>query len=174
MKKLLWAALMIFLAVGSTWAQEAPTSFRFNWESGEVSMDMHLEDNTWVLDGRTLTYTQALSGRASGLLKSSSPFRPRVVLSKDQLAHLTTLFTALARESSLSLLPKDYQGSLLGYSLSFGTPPKEVTFEAPQMQVNQMNRDNPQGTPLPSDTPPAGRLLFKFDALRDYLVKISS
>ena len=162
------------LAVGSTWAQDSPTNFRFNWESGEHSMDMSLEDNTWELKGQTLTYTQTLSGRAESAPKTESPFRPRTVLNRNQLAKLKTLLTGLLNEGSVSLLSENYQGSLLGYTLSFGSPEKEVSFEAPQMDVNKMNAANPQGTPPSAGAPRAGRLLYNFDALRDYLVKISS
>jgi len=167
---------MFFLciAVGSTWAQDTPMSFRFNWESGEHSLDMSLEDNTWELKGQTLIYTQNLTGRAENGPKTKSPFRPKTVLNQSQLVKLKTLLTGLVKEGSVSLLPKNYQGSLLSYSLSSGSPEKEVSFEAPQMDVNKMNAANPQGTPPSAGAPRAGRLLYNFDALRDYLVTVSS
>jgi hypothetical protein len=174
MKTILCAALFACLAVGSTWAQDVPANFRFNWESGEVSMDMHLEDNTWELKGTTLIYTQTISGRGENLPGAKSPFRPTTVLNKDQGAKLKTLLMILVKEHSVSLLPKNYQGSLLRYSLSFGSPEKEVNFEAPQIDVNKMNAANPAGTAPSAGAPPAGRLLYSFDRLRDYLVTTSS
>jgi hypothetical protein len=156
MKLSLWASLLVLLAAGSPEAQEAPTSFSCTWESGEVSLDLHIEDNTWQLDGRNLKYNQTISGRDEGMPK------------------LKTLLTALMNERSLSLLPKDYRGTLLSYSLSFGNPAKEVDFAAPQFTANQMNEKNPPGKTPPSGSSPAGILLFKFDELRDYLIKISS
>ena len=162
----------MFLGVGSTYAQQAVNSFRFNWETGEISLDMQIEDMTWELNGTTLRFTETSTGRDEGLPGTKPAFRPRVVLNKDQLSKLKTLLAALESEPSASLLPKGYQGTLLSYSLRFGMPPKSVTFEAPQLQVDAMNRDNPAGTTPAAGT--AANLLLKFDALRDALVRFSS
>ena len=39
----------------SVWSQDLPTSFHFNCESGEASMDAHYDDTTWVVDGANLS-----------------------------------------------------------------------------------------------------------------------
>jgi hypothetical protein len=166
MKCILFISLLGIIAVGSTWAQESPTGFRFTWESGEFSRDMSVEDNTWQLNGRTLTYKQTISGRNEGMPGLKPPFREKVALNKGQLAKLSSLLEGLVNENSISLLPKNFEGILLEYTLDFGTPPRTVTFSAPQFDIDKFAK--------PPSSDPAQKLFFKMDELRDYLMTLSS
>ena len=174
MKFILGISFLAVIAVGSTWAQEPPTGFSFTWESGEISRDMSLQDSTWQLNGRTLSYKVRISGRNEAMPGLKPLFRERVALNKSQLAKLTSLLEGVVNENSLSLLPKNYEGTLIEYSLNFGTPPRMVFFSAPQYTVDQFEKENPPGAAKPSSSDPALMLFLRMNELRDYLITLST
>jgi hypothetical protein len=133
---------------------------------------MSVQDSTWQLNGRALSYNERTSGRDEAM--PGPLFRGKVVLNKSQLAKLSSLLEGLVNESSLSLLPKNYEGTLLEYSLHFGTPPRIVFFEAPQFNVDQLIKENIPGGEKPSRPDPARMLLLRMNELRDYLSEFSS
>ena len=175
MKRIVWIAFLAFLIVSRTWAQEPLTSFSFTWETGEASLDMHIEDYNWQLAGKTLGYTESFSGRDSGMNGTGHKrkFPIKVSLSQGQMDRLQVLLKVLKNEKSVSLMPKNFQGTLLGYSLSFGVPQKEVTFDAPQYTVDQITREPLPGGKKSSIPQSAKILLSRFDALRDYLLTLN-
>ena len=80
----------------------------------------------------------------------------------------------MVNENSFSLLPKNYEGTLLEYSLNFGTPPRMVFFSAPQYTVDQFEKENPPGAAKPSSSDPALMLFLRMNELRDYLITLST
>jgi hypothetical protein len=173
MKLIMWMSLLAFVAVGSTWGQEPPTGFTFTWESGEHSRDMSIDRAIWRLDGATLRYSEERLGRNEGMPTSKSPFREKVGLSKSQLVKMTSVLEGLINEDSVSLLPKDYEGSLTEYTLSFGNPPRVVYFSASQYDMDKIDKQNSPGAAKPAKPAPGSALYLKMNALRDYLVELS-
>ena len=173
MKLILWVSLVAFAAVGTCWGQEPPSGFSFTWDSGEQSLDMSIERVIWHLDGTTLKFSQTVLGRNEGMPSSTSLFRDNVGLNRSQLAKIASILEGLVNENSLSLLPKDYQGTLTEYTLSFGNPPRVVFFSASQYDVNQIDKEISPGAAKPSRPAPGSALYLKMNALRDYLVELS-
>jgi hypothetical protein len=163
MKLTILAFLLALLAAGCAKGQVPPTSFSFAWESGEHSLDMSVETAVWKLDGSTLRFSQSAEGRAEEMPVLKSLFRDKVVLNGSQLARMTAILEALVNENSVSILPKNFQGTFTEYSLSFGTPPRLVSFSASQDSANRMT----------SASDPASTLYFKMNSLRDYLMEVS-
>jgi hypothetical protein len=173
MKLIMWVSFLAFLAVGSTWAQEPPTSFSFLWESGEHSRDMSIDRSTWRLDGTTLRYSEERLGRNEGMPIGKSLFRDKVGLSKGQLAKMTSVLEGLVNEDSVSMLPKNYEGTLTEYTLSFGNPPRIVYFSAAAYDVDKIEKENSPDAVNPAKPAPGSILYLNMNALRDYLIEVS-
>jgi len=173
MKVILLAFLAAFAAVGTTWGQEPPTGFSFTWESGEHSRDMSISRSIWHLDGTTLRYNEERLGRNEGMPIGKSLFRDRVGLSKNQLLKMTSVLEGLVNEDSVSLLPKDYEGTLTEYTLSFGNPPRVVYFSAASYSVDKIEKENSPGAAKPVKPAPGSALYLKMNVLRDYLIDLS-
>jgi hypothetical protein len=173
MKLITWMSLLAFVVIGSTWAQEPPTSFSFTWESGEHSRDMSIDRAIWQLNGNTLRFSDERLGRNEGMPTGKSLFRDRVGLSKSQLAKMTSVLEGLVNEDSVSLLPEGYEGSLTEYTLSFGNPPRVVYFSAAEYSVDKIEKENSPVAAKPAKPAPGSALYLKMNALRDYLIDLS-
>jgi hypothetical protein len=134
---------------------------------------MSIQTAVWILDGTTLRYSASALGRAEQMPVMKSLFRDKVVLNGSQLARMTSILEDLVNEDSVSLLPKNYEGTLTEYTLSFGTPPRLVSFEATQYSTDQMAKETPPGAAKPSGSDPGSILYFKMNVLRDYLMELS-
>jgi hypothetical protein len=173
MKLIILTCALALLAAGCAKGQVPPTSFSFTWESGEHSRDMSIQTAVWMLDGTTLRYSASALGRAEQIPVMKSLFRDKVALTGNQLARMTSILESLVNENSVSLLPKNYEGTLTEYTLSFGTPPRLVSFEAAQYSTDQMTKETPPGAAQSSRSDPGSILFFKMNVLRDYLVELS-
>ncbi|MGA2974225.1 MAG: hypothetical protein ABSF77_02835 [Spirochaetia bacterium] len=173
MKLIILACVVAFLAVGCARGQEPPTSFSFTWESGEQSRDMSIQTAVWKLSGRTLRYSASSLGRAEQMPVMKSLFRDTVVLTGSQLDRMTSILETLVNENSVSLLPSNHEGTLTSYTLSFGTPPRLVSFEAAQYSTDHMAKETSSGAAKSSGSDPGSILFFKMNVLRDYLMELS-
>ena len=173
MKPILLAAVFALAAVAASWAQEPPTGFSFTWESGEHSRDMSIDRSTWRLDGTTLKYSDERLGRNEAIPMGPLLFRDKVGLSRSQLAKMTSILEGLVNEDSVTLLPKDFEGSLTEYTLSFGNPPRIVYFSAADFTVEKIEKENPPAAAKPAKPAPGSALYLRMNVLRDYLMDLS-
>ena len=104
---------------------------------------------------------------------AKSPFREKVGLSKSQLVKMTSVLEGLIYEDSVALLPKDYEGTVTEYTLSFGNPPRVVYFSAASYSVDKIEKENSPGAAKPVKPAPGSALYLKMNVLRDYLIDLS-
>jgi len=175
MKLLISIVCVLGLAATSVWSQDLPTSFHFNCESGEASMDAHYDDTTWVVDGANLSYTESSSGRDAGMqVTPGRTFPVKVKLTPAQLDTLKPLVKAIVNLRSISLMPEhNFQGSFSSFTFSYGTPAKEISFEAPYTEINKLEAHNSGDQTGRDQTEPASTLLARFEALHSFLAGLS-